>query len=91
MKPLFDRIKFKPILRKAVTSDVIITDTNEKVLKDEGYVTDIGEEVQYIRVGERIKFLEKNVTWVAENDVAFGLISEDHVIAIIGDENIQEG
>jgi co-chaperonin GroES (HSP10) len=91
MKPLFDRIKFKPHTRKAVTSDIIITDTNEKVLKDEGYVTDIGEEVEFIKVGDRIKFLEKNITWVSENAVTFGLISEDHVLAIIKDENIQEG
>ena len=83
MKPLFDRIKFKPHLRKAVTSDILITDANEKVLKDEGYVTDIGEEVEFIKVGDRIKFLEKNVTWVSENDVTFGLISEAHVLAKI--------
>jgi co-chaperonin GroES (HSP10) len=91
MKPLFDRIKFKPHIRKAVTSDIIITETNEKVFKDEGYVTDIGEEVEFVKVGDRIKFLEKNVTWVTENDVTFGLISEDHVLAIIDDENVQEG
>jgi|688.fasta_scaffold491941_2 co-chaperonin GroES (HSP10) len=91
MKPLFDRIKFKPHIRKAVTSDIIITETNEKVFKDEGYVTDIGEEVEFVKVGDRIKFLEKNVTWVSENDVTFGLISEDHVLAIIDDENVQEG
>ena len=91
MKPLFDRIKFKPHIRKAVTSDIIITETNEKVFKDEGYVTDIGEEVEFVKVGDRIKFLEKNITWVSENDVTFGLISEDHVLAIIEDENIQEG
>lgn len=91
MKPLFDRIKFKPHIRKAVTSDIIITDTNEKVLKDEGYVTDIGEEVEFVKVGDRIKFLEKNITWVSENNMTFGLVSEDHVLAIIKDENIQEG
>ena len=91
MKPLFDRIKFKPHIRKAVTSDIIITETNEKVFKDEGYVTDIGEEVEFVKVGDRIKFLEKNVTWVSENDVTFGLISEDHVLAIINNENVQEG
>jgi co-chaperonin GroES (HSP10) len=91
MKPLFDRIKFKPHIRKAVTSDLIITDTNEKVLKDEGYVTDIGEEVEFVKVGDRIKFFEKNITWVSENDVTFGLVSEAHVLAIIEDENIQEG
>jgi co-chaperonin GroES (HSP10) len=83
MKPLFDRIKFKPHIRKAVTSDILITDANDKVLKDEGHVTDIGEEVEFIKVGDRIKFLEKNVTWVSENDVTFGLISEAHVLAKI--------
>lgn len=83
MKPLFDRIKFKPHVRKAVTSDILITDANEKVFKDEGYVTDIGEEVEFVKVGDRIKFLEKNVTWVSENEVAFGLISEEQVLAVI--------
>ena len=91
MGPLFDRIKFKPHIRKVITSSILITDANEAVLKDEGYVTIIGEEVQFVKVGDRIKFLEKNVTWVSENDVTFGLISEDHVLAIIDDENVQEG
>ena len=91
MGPLFDRIKFKPHIRKVITSSILITDANEAVLKDEGYVTIIGEEVQFVKVGDRIKFLEKNVTWVSENDVTFGLISEDHVLAIIDNENVQEG
>ena len=83
MKPLFDRIKFKPYNRKEITSDIIITDMNEKVIKDEGIVTDIGEEVEIVKVGDRIKFPEKNVTWVLENDVTYGLISEVNVTAII--------
>lgn len=91
MGPLFDRIKFKPHIRKVITSSILITDANEAVLKDEGYVTIIGEEVEFVKVGDRIKFLEKNVTWVSENDVTFGLISEDHVLAIIDNENVQEG
>jgi len=83
MKPLFDRIKFEPYTRKDITSSVIITDANEKVFKDEGRVTDIGEEVEFVKVGDRIKFPEKNVTWVLENNVTFGLISEANVIAVI--------
>jgi len=85
MKPLFDRIKFKPYIRKDITSSIIITDANEMVFKDEGRVTDIGEEVEFVKVGDRIKFPEKNATWVTENDVVFGLISEANVIAVIGE------
>jgi co-chaperonin GroES (HSP10) len=91
MQPLFDRVKFKLITKKNIESDLIHTDFASRNVPDEGIVTSIGEEVTEVRIGNRIKFADKKVTWVTENDVRFGLIAQDDILLVIEDEDVQKG
>lgn len=91
MQPLFDRVKFKLITKKNIQSDLIHTDFASRNVPDEGVVTSIGEEVTEVKIGDRIKFTDKKVTWVTENDVRFGLIAQDDILLVIEDEDIQKG
>ena len=91
MQPLFDRVKFKLITKKNIESDVLHTDFVSRNVPDEGIVTSIGEEVTEVKLNDRIKFADKKVTWVTENDVRFGLIAQDDILLVIEDEDIQKG
>jgi co-chaperonin GroES (HSP10) len=91
MQPLFDRVKFKLVTKKNIESDVLHTDFVSRNVPDEGIVTSIGEEVTEVKIGDRIKFTDKKVTWVTENDVRFGLIAQDDILLVIEDEDIQKG
>jgi co-chaperonin GroES (HSP10) len=91
MQPLFDRVKFKLITKKNIQSDVLHTDFASRNVPDEGVVTSIGDEVTEVKIGNRIKFTDKKVTWVTENDVRFGLIAQDDILLVIEDEDIQKG
>ncbi len=91
MQPLFDRVKFKLITKKNIESDVLHTDFASRNVPDEGLVTSIGEEVTEVKVNDRIKFTDKKVTWVMENDVKYGLIAQDDILLKIENEDIQKG
>jgi co-chaperonin GroES (HSP10) len=91
MQPLFDRVKFKLITKKNIESDLIHTDFASRNVPDEGVVTSIGEEVTEVKIGNRIKFIDKKTTWVTENDVRFGLIAQDDILLVIEDEDVQKG
>lgn len=91
MQPLFDRVKFKLITKKNIESDVIHTDFASRNVPDEGVVVSMGEEVTEVKMNDRIKFADKKVTWVTENDVRFGLIAQDDILLVIEDEDIQKG
>lgn len=91
MQPLFDRVKFKLITKKNIESDLIHTDFASRNVPDEGIVVSMGEEVTEVKMNDRIKFADKKVTWLMENDVKYGLIAQDDILLKIEDENIQEG
>jgi co-chaperonin GroES (HSP10) len=91
MQPLFDRVKFKLITKKNIESDVIHTDFASRNVPDEGVVVSMGDEVTEVKMNDRIKFADKKVTWVIENDVKYGLIAQDDILLVIEDEDIQEG
>jgi co-chaperonin GroES (HSP10) len=91
MQPLFDRVKFKLITKKNIESDVLHTDFVSRNVPDEGIVISTGEEVTEVKVNDRIKFADKKVTWVTENDVRFGLIAQGDILLKIENEDIQEG
>jgi co-chaperonin GroES (HSP10) len=91
MQPLFDRVKFKLITKKNIESDVLHTDFASRNVPDEGIVVSMGEEVTEVKMNDRIKFADKKVTWLMENDVKYGLIAQDDILLKIEDENIQEG
>jgi hypothetical protein len=91
MQPLFDRVKFKLITKKNIESDVLHTDFVSRNVPDEGIVISMGEEVTEVKVNDRIKFADKKVTWVTENDVRFGLIAQGDILLKIENEDIQEG
>jgi co-chaperonin GroES (HSP10) len=91
MQPLFDRVKFKLITKKNIESDVLHTEFVSRNVPDEGIVISMGEEVTEVKVNDRIKFADKKVTWVTENDVRFGLIAQGDILLKIENEDIQEG
>lgn len=91
MKPLFDRVKFKLVTKKNIESDVLHIDFASKNVPDEGIVISMGEEVTEVKMHDRIKFTDKKVTWVMENDVKYGLIAQGDILLVIEDEDVQKG
>lgn len=91
MQPLFDRVKFKLVTKKNIESDVLHIDFASKNVPDEGIVISMGEEVTEVKMHDRIKFTDKKVTWVMENDVKYGLIAQGDILLVIEDEDVQKG
>ena len=91
MQPLFDRVKFKLVTKKNIESDVLHIDFASKNVPDEGIVISMGEEVTEVKMNDRIKFTDKKVTWVMENDVKYGLIAQGDILLVIEDEDVQKG
>ena len=91
MQPLFDRVKFKLVTKKNIESDVLHIDFASKNVPDEGIVISMGEEVTEVKMNDRIKFTDKKVTWVMENDVKYSLIAQGDILLVIEDEDVQKG
>ena len=91
MQPLFDRVKFKLVTKKNIQSDVLHTDFVSRNVPDEGIIVSMGDEVTEVKMNDRIKFADKKVTWIMENDVKYGLIAQGDILLVIEDEDVQKG
>lgn len=81
IKPLNSNVLIKPEEEKI--SETIITLDDDKKTPEKGEVLAIGEEVENVKVGDRVIFIKYSPNEVTVEEEEYLIINEDDIIATI--------
>lgn len=81
IKPLNSNVLIKPEEEKI--SETIITLDDDKKTPEKGEVLAIGEEVENVKVGDKVIFIKYSPNEVTVEEEEYMIINEDDIIATI--------